>query len=92
MWAKVSMVDNAIIIYGTWWCGDCARARRYFDRNHIPYTWIDIDGDEKAEEFVLTTNNGYRSVPTILFKDGSILTEPSEAELQQKFETIVPNY
>jgi glutaredoxin-like protein len=82
----VHSVDKTITIFGTWWCGDCSRTRRYFDRNQILYTWVDIDKDEAGEEFVLCTNNGMRSVPTIVFEDGSILVEPSEAELRTKLE------
>ena len=78
------MEPKEITIFGTWWCGDCSRARRFFDRNNILYKWVDIDNDESGEEFVYTTNNGMRSVPTIVFEDGSILVEPSEAELQRK--------
>jgi mycoredoxin len=78
------MADDSIIIYGTWWCGDCLRTRRFFDRNQINYKWIDIDKDKLGEEFVIKTNNGMRSVPTILFNDGSTLTEPTEAEIELK--------
>jgi len=82
------MAENTIIIYGTWWCGDCSRARRYFERYQINYKWIDIDKDKKGEEFVFATNHGMRSVPTILFNDGSTLTEPTEAELQEKMSSV----
>jgi mycoredoxin len=82
------MAKNTIVIYGTWWCGDCSRARRYFERIQVNYIWIDIDKDKKGEEFVLATNHGMRSVPTILFKDGSTLTEPTEAELQAKMSSV----
>lgn len=84
------MIEKTIIMFGTWWCGDCSRARRYFDKNHVLYKWVDIDHDESGEEFVLATNNGMRSVPTILFEDGSILVEPTDAELQHKLETVFP--
>ncbi len=80
---KGQEMENAITIYGTWWCGDCTRARRFFDRNNISYRWVDIDNDENGENFVLTTNSGMRSVPTILFANGSILVEPTEAEMRQ---------
>ncbi len=83
------MEEKVIIIFGTWWCGDCSRACRFFDKNHIPYNWVDIDIDESGEEFVFATNNGMRSVPTIVFNDGSILVEPSEVELQRKLGTIL---
>lgn len=84
------MEEKVIIIFGTWWCGDCSRARRFFDKNHISYKWVDIDKDESGEEFVFAMNNGMRSVPTIVFNDGSILVEPSEAELHSKLGTILP--
>jgi mycoredoxin len=80
------MVDKVITIYGTWWCGDCSRVRRCFDRNRIDYNWVDIDSDEIGEGFVLSTNHGIRSVPTIVFEDGSILVEPDETILQRKLE------
>ena len=79
------IVEKEIRVYGTWWCGDCRRVRRYFDRNQIRYSWVDIDKDQSGEAFVLDTNHGMRSVPTIVFSDGSILVEPSERELEQWF-------
>jgi glutaredoxin-like protein len=84
------MIDSMITIYGCGWCGDCAWVRQYFDKNHIPYNWVDIENDESGEEFVLATNNGLRSVPTIVFNDGSILVEPSIGELQTKLGTRLP--
>ena len=83
------MAEKTITIYGTWWCRDCSRTRRFFERNHIVYNWVDIDSDETGEEFVLSTNHGMRSVPTIIFEDGSILVEPTEAELQHKHEIVL---
>jgi hypothetical protein len=50
---------------------------------------VDIDIDESGEEFVLSTNKGMRSVPTILFEDGSILVEPTDTELQYKLGTVL---
>ena len=77
----------AIIIYGTSWCGDCIWVRKFFDSHNIGYKWVDIDHDESGEEFVLSTNCGMRSVPTIYFEDGSILVEPTNSELNQLLRT-----
>lgn len=77
------MADK-IIIYGTNWCGDCIRARRFLRENAIPFEWINIDLDKAGEQFVLKTNRGMRSVPTIVFPDGSILVEPSQPKLAEK--------
>ncbi len=78
------MADQDILIYGVEWCGDCRRARRFLDEHAVPYTFINIDQDKKGEQFVLRTNRGYRSVPTIVFPDGVILTEPSNAALAKQ--------
>ena len=55
------------------------------DTRGIGYDWIDIENDSAAAQRVMEINGGYRSVPTIVFEDGSILVEPSNAELAQKF-------
>ena len=73
-----------ITIYGTSWCGGSRRARLLFDQQHIPYRWVDIDQDEKAAHYVESLANGYRSVPTIVWPDGSFLVEPSNAALVEK--------
>ena len=83
--------STEIIIYGTVWCFDSRRARSFFDKNNIPYTFIDIDKDPEAAAKVKDINKGFRSVPTILFPDGSILVEPSEKELQAKFAGYIPS-
>ncbi len=75
---------SQITIYGTSWCGDTRRARSIFDQNHIPYEWVDIDRDPSARALVEQINHGNRSVPTILFPDGSILVEPGEKKLMEK--------
>lgn len=81
---------ETIKIYGTTWCGDCRRAKAFFDKNQIPYAWIDIDRDPAARQLVEQLNHGNRSVPTILFPDGSILVEPRESQLVAKFGIQTP--
>ena len=73
-----------IKMYGTKWCGDCARAKQVFARHNIKYAWIDITEDESACAYVKKVNGGFQSVPTILFPDGTVLVEPSNAELEKK--------
>jgi len=78
------MTDSENIVYGTSRSGASRRARRILDENHILYQWIDIDQDKDAGKKVEEINRGYRSVPTILFPDGSILVEPADAALKEK--------
>ena len=76
--------DTRITVYGTTWCGDCRRVRTFLDTKQIPYAFINIDQDKEGEQFVIKTNRGMRSVPTIVFEDGSILVEPSTKTLADK--------
>ena len=75
---------DEIVVYSTSWCADCRRARRVLDRYGARYRWIDVDEDEGAADRVIRINRGLRTVPTILFPDGSVLTEPSDEELTAK--------
>ncbi|HEX7972843.1 MAG TPA: glutaredoxin domain-containing protein [Anaerolineales bacterium] len=77
-------MGESIIVYGADWCIDCRRAQQFLTRHQIPYTWINIDRDKKAEQYVLKVNRGMRSIPTIVFEDGSVLTEPSNYQLAEK--------
>jgi mycoredoxin len=79
---------KTIRVYGTKWCGDTKRALRILDERKVAYDWINIDQDKAAEAFVKETNRGYRSVPTIIFPDESILVEPSNQELIGKLESM----
>jgi mycoredoxin len=73
-------------MYSTTWCGDCRRAKRVFADFEVPYVEVNIEEDEDAAEMVQSLNNGLRSVPTILFPDGGVLVEPSNAALMAKLQ------
>ncbi|MBI4318605.1 MAG: hypothetical protein HY675_08950 [Chloroflexi bacterium] len=75
------MVSESITVYATDWCGDCRRAKQVLDEHGASYDWIDIEADLEAQALVVRLNGGMKSVPTIVFPDGSILTEPSNREL-----------
>lgn len=73
-----------ITVYGADWCPDTRRAKRLLDERQIPYQWVDIDLDKEGEKYVLQANHGNRSIPTIVFADGSVLVEPSNEALAAK--------
>lgn len=78
---------SQIMMYSTPWCGDCRRARRVFADAQVSYQEVHIDEDPQAVAFVQLINRGNRSVPTIVFPDGSTMTEPSNAALAEKLAT-----
>lgn len=80
------MADK-IIMYSTDWCPDCRRAKRFFDEHGIIYENVNIDEHPEGEQIVRKLNHGNRSVPTIIFPDGTILVEPSNIQLAEKLGT-----
>jgi mycoredoxin len=82
---QFSANEQTIKMYVTTWCGDCRMAKRWFDAHGIAYESINIEEDDRAAEYVARVNRGYRSVPTIVFPDGTILVEPGPRELASKF-------
>ncbi|MCB0129907.1 MAG: FAD-dependent oxidoreductase, partial [Caldilineaceae bacterium] len=77
-------IQPAITLYGAYWCPDCRRSKQFLGEHQIPYTWIDIEQDAAAEQYVIDKNDGKRIIPTIVFDDGSFLVEPSNAALAAK--------
>ncbi len=78
------MPDANITVYGAPWCPDCKRSKQFLGEQRVPYNWVDIDQDEEGRSYVQQANNGRQIIPTILFEDGSILVEPSNAEMAAK--------
>jgi thioredoxin reductase (NADPH) len=74
----------AITMYGTYWCGDCKRAKQFFGEHRVPYEFVDIDTDPAGMLVVERENNGKHIIPVILFDDDSSLIEPSNAKLAEK--------
>ena len=79
---------SEITMYGAEWCGDCRRSKRFLDANNVKYNYIDVEADVTASEKVIEINGGMRSIPVILFSDGTHLTEPSDIALKEKLESL----
>lgn len=75
---------ETIRMYGANWCPDCRRAKTFFGEQRIHYEYIDIELFPEAVADVERINHGMRSIPTIVFPDGSVLVEPSDTDLAAK--------
>jgi len=81
-------MSTSITIYSADWCGDCVRSKRLLDSLEVSYELIDVESVPGASEKVIEINGGKRSIPVILFPDGTHLTEPSDIELKAKLEAL----
>jgi len=79
-----SLKPSTITMYGASWCPDCARAKSFFDKHQVQYEDLDIEENLDGAAFVKELNNGMRIIPTIVFPDGEVLAEPSNAQLTEK--------
>ena len=73
-----------IQVYGAPWCPDCRSSKKFLGEHRVEYDWIDIDQDADGLRFVEELQNGGRTIPTVIFADGSHLLEPSNEELAVK--------
>jgi thioredoxin reductase (NADPH) len=76
--------ESGIVVYGVTWCLDCKRAKQFLGEQRIPYHWVNIEEDAAALDYVEELNAGKRTIPTIVFPDGSFLAEPTNAQLAEK--------
>ncbi|MCB0005104.1 MAG: NrdH-redoxin [Anaerolineales bacterium] len=76
--------EQQLIVYTKSWCGDCHRTKRLLDNYEIPYQEIDAEADPAHGQYIAGLNGGQERVPTLIFPDGSIMVEPSDAALSER--------
>ena len=75
-------------IYSTSWCGPCKRLKRQLAELNITYQEIDIEQSPEAAALVESLNNGNQMVPTLVFSDGTSMTNPSAIQVKEKLITL----
>lgn len=83
--------DGAAIVtmFSTAWCGYCHRLKAQLDRAGIAWTEVDIEADPAAADIVRKINGGNETVPTLLFTDGTALTNPSLKSVAEKVAALL---
>jgi mycoredoxin len=73
-----------VTIYTTPWCGPCRNLKAGLDRFGISYVLVDIERDPDGARLVEEANDGLQAVPTVVFPDGGVLTNPSAAQVRDR--------
>jgi mycoredoxin len=81
-------MTQPLTMYTTPWCGFCKRLKRQLAAEGIEMTEIDIEQDPAAAEFVMSVNGGNQTVPTVVFPDGTALTNPSAAMVRARLQEL----
>ncbi|BCL80128.1 NrdH-redoxin [Ktedonobacteria bacterium brp13] len=80
--------EKITTMYVTTWCPYCRNVKRWLDTHGVPFTTVDIEQDEQAAQFVMSVNGGNQTVPTVVFPDGSVETNPNASYLAKKFPQV----
>jgi mycoredoxin len=77
-------VAQPLTMYTTTWCAFCRRLKGQLAAEGIEITEINIEEDPAAADFVMSVNGGCQTVPTVLFPDGTAMTNPSAIAVKQR--------
>ena len=80
---------SSFTMYTTTWCGYCRRLKSQLDREGIAYDVVDIEEQPDAAGIVESANNGNQTVPTLVYTDGTAMTNPSIAQVKEKLSALV---
>jgi mycoredoxin len=75
---------SELTVYTTTWCPFSRRLVNDLYRAGIDFENIDVDEDSAAALVVQELNDGNRTVPTVVFADGSSMTNPPAAKVAAK--------
>ncbi|WP_127480725.1 mycoredoxin [Nocardioides pantholopis] len=79
---------SSFTMYTTPWCGYCHRLKSQLDREGISYDVVDIEQVPEAVQIVEQANGGNQTVPTLVYADGTAMTNPSLAQVKEKLATL----
>ena len=82
------MAQADITMYAADWCGDCRRSKRLLEELDVQVNHIDVEADHSAAAKVQEINGGAKSIPVLVFSDGTHLTEPSDNDLKAKLTSL----
>ncbi|MEU5988433.1 mycoredoxin [Spirillospora sp. NPDC047418] len=80
--------SGQLTMYTTTWCGFCRRLKSQLARDGIEMVEVDIERNPEAADFVMSVNGGNQTVPTIVYPDGTAVTNPSAKEVKRRLAEI----
>jgi mycoredoxin len=77
-------VAQPLTMFTTNWCAFCRRLKSQLAAEGIEIAEVNIEEEPGAADYVMSVNGGFQTVPTLLFPDGSTMTNPSAAAVKER--------
>ena len=78
-------------MYSTPWCGYCQRLKNQLAELDISFEEINIEEFTDGAQIIEKINNGNQVVPTLVFSDGTSMTNPSARAVAEKVNLLAAN-
>jgi thioredoxin reductase (NADPH) len=75
---------EGIRVIGMRWSPPAHQTKEFLARNQLPYRWLDIETDDEAQQLMEQIGADGRSLPVVVFPDGTTLMRPSMSEIAAK--------
>ena len=85
---SVDLTGQEFVMFSTDWCGYCKRLKSQLGEVGITFREINVEQEPDSANFVEQVNGGKRVVPTLLFSDGTALTNPSVIAVKEKLASL----
>jgi len=77
-------IFEGVRVIGNRWSPRSNEIRDFLGRNFVPHQWLNIETDETAKQLLKTADAGASSLPVVVLSDGSLLSNPTIAEVARK--------
>ena len=89
---QLGITGAEFVMFSTSWCGYCKRLKSQLNEAGINFREVNIEEQSQYATFVELVNGGNQVVPTLLFADGSSLTNPSSLSRQSQMGWLRKNH
>ena len=84
----LGITGSDFVMFSTTWCGYCKRLKSQLAESEITFREVNIEEESQFASFVELVNAGNQVVPTLLFSDGTSLTNPSAIAVREKIASL----
>ncbi len=75
---------DGIRVVGHRWSPEAHAVRDFLARNQLPFEWLDLASNPKAEQLLELIGGDETACPALIFSDGSVLEKPTMEEIAER--------